>query len=355
MTMRARFIQRDVLLAGCLVLASCGATALAQQPAAQPASAQPTAPATGKPSQLFRPQPQQKIELPTLFDPAKPIEPTLQSAHRRAAVDGQRVLVVLGTDGAGFTMALRDLVATPDIARLLATEFAIAWAYAGEDQTGPANRAWAERAEIAAGTTPTAAHAMLVILDLDGKKVASMSMQQMIDETRPRAYSTIMLQDFLLRHAAPPPSAKDKLDAALASAKSAGKGVLLSFVDTGNPWSMRWRDMLRQEEMAKDLAEVCEVVTVNLIRDKEAATVLDAVAGQNVQSVPWYAMLDAQGKVLAASQPPGGKGQNIGMPTSDKEIAQVLELFASGPKKPDAAWTDRVRGVLVRDRELRAK
>ncbi|MBY0313036.1 MAG: hypothetical protein K2W85_13275 [Phycisphaerales bacterium] len=305
---------------------------------------------TGKPSQLFRPQPQApKIVLPTMFDPAKPIEPMIDAARARARVDGQRVLVALGTDGASFNQSLRDLVATPDMQRLLSMEFVPVWAFAGDGEIGSANRTWAERAEISGATKPDAPHAMLVVLDLDGKKIATSSMSAMVDETRPRSYSTIMVQDFMLKHVAPAPNAKEQLDGALARARSASKGVLISFVDPSNPWSIRWRDLLRQELFAKDLSEVCEVVTVNLVRDKDASTVLERVAGNDVQSVPWFAMLDGQGKIIESSQPSGLK--NIGMPTTDQEIARAIEILSSGPKKPDSAWSGRIRGYLVAERE----
>lgn len=336
-------------LACVLVLASGGwvsaqPSGTPNQPTKQPGDV------PGRPSQLIRPQPQApKVVIPTLFDPTKAVEPMVEGARLRGRVDGQRVLVVLGTDGAAFTPSLRDLISTVDVQRLLSTEFVPVWTFAGEGEIGSANRAWAARPEIGSETLPGASHPMLVVLDLEGKKLASASMSTMVDELRPRSYSPIMVQDFLLKHLATPPNAKEMLDRALAKARGAGKGVLLSFVDPSNPWSTRWRDLLRQELVAKDVGEVCEVVTVNLVRDKDASTVLEQVAGNDVQSVPWFAMLDAQGKVIESSQPAGAK--NIGMPSTDQEIGRAIEILSSGPKKPDSAWGQRVRGYFVAERE----
>ncbi len=349
MSMRDRLVLCGGVFAGALGV--LGGVCEAQTTG--PASAPATDPASGRPSQLFRPQPQAKPVVPVLFDANKPLAPMLESAGRTAQRDGKRVLVMLGVDEAGFTGALRDLVATPDIQRLLSMEYVTVWAHSGAGEVGSGNRAWSEGASMGVPVKPDDAHATLIVLDAEGKKLGSASMSKMVDETRPRSYSTLMLQDFLLPLVAPPPNAMEMLTAARAKAKADGRGVLVSFIEYGNPWALRWRDMLRQEVAARELAQVCEVVTINLIRDKEASAALEQAGAAGAQSLPWFAMLDADGRVLESSQPVGGR--NIGMPSTDAEIARMIEILSSGPKKPDSAWRERLRVLLVAERERSAR
>src|SRR5690606_32518842 len=61
-------------------------------------------------------------------------------------------------------------------------------------------------------------------------------------------------------------------------------------------------------------------------RWKGSQEVMDSLEAENRGGIPWYAILDAEGKVLATSRGPEG---NIGFPSEPKGIEHFAEMLNS--------------------------
>jgi hypothetical protein len=63
--------------------------------------------------------------------------------------------------------------------------------------------------------------------------------------------------------------------------------------------------------------------------------------------IPWFAFLDADGKVIATSETATG---NIGFPQADNEIAHFLSMVEKGALLVSKDERDRLRASLVATR-----
>jgi hypothetical protein len=174
----------------------------------------------------------------------------------------------------------------------------------------------------------------------------------MLDDVRKGQYSMLKIEDFLIPLKAPTPEAKALMDAAIARAKPASKGVLLVFGEFGNAWTNRFRDWLAQPEVERALAASTVVAHVELLRDKGAFELLESQGGKRIETLPWYSMLDSAGKVVATSQTE--KTPNIGFPTDDGEIGGFLDLVRRGSPSLSEADAKTLRDSLVARRERKA-
>ena len=331
---------------------TAGAGALAQSVPPQPSGPSVSPPQQLKPTgspKLVRPQalPVKAKEPPSPLEGVVDVRAAIEDAKKRAATRGVRVLVVWATGPQEEpTRMFVEMMGTSDVRRLLGMEFETVWAESGSGEQGAANREVA--GSLGVEVKPADEHAMLAVLDAGGKRLASKSASEMIDEIRRRAYSVLKAQDFLNAHRAPAPVAKDVLGAAVGRAKESKRVVLAAFGEFGDEWSAAFVKWLAQPEVARAMGPYVIVTPIELLRDTGAADLMGEVGGVRVQSLPWFVLIGADGKPIVASQ--AEKTPNIGFPTDDGEIGVFLGMLkqgAPGMKDEDSA---AIRASLVEHR-----
>ena len=139
-------------------------------------------------------------------------------------------------------------------------------------------------------------------------------------------------------------SAKTLVDAASAKAAAKGKNVLVIFHASWCGWCHKLDDFLDKSEPGKKIKGALEVVHVTVMESQDhkadenegGAELLKKLGGGDT-GIPYYAILDPKGKVLATSNPNKGKPGNIGYPAQPEEIAHFVSMLTAGAPKLTAA------------------
>jgi hypothetical protein len=137
------------------------------------------------------------------------------------------------------------------------------------------------------------------------------------------------LAAFLARHKPPTRDAEKMLAEALRKAKIEGKHVF--FISSAS-WCGPCRMLSRFLAARKDVfAKHYVFVKLDISRDSHAETVRKRIQGENTGGVPWYAILDGDGKMLGSSSVPDGKGRaktrNIGFLSEAADVEHFVTLI----------------------------
>jgi len=301
------------------------------QPPRPPQQAQPNPPRLVPPQGPVQPPP--KTVSP--IDPALDVRAAIDAAKAKARAESQRILVIWVTNPDGeLSRNFADISRTADLQRLFGLEFVPVWVDAATGDKAASNRELAR--SLGADLKPGEVHPVLTVLDEQGKPVLSHPMSDLIDETRRgRVYSPLKIHDFLLASKAPSPAAQALLDAATARAAKEGKCVHLWFGEFGDEWSGKYRAWLEQPDVAALLGKYAVTAHIELLRDTGATDLMTQFGGTHVDSLPWWAILASDGRVIALSQ--SDKTPNIGFPTDEVEIRSFLAyLRQANPRLTDA-------------------
>jgi hypothetical protein len=321
-----RFVAACALSAACVLALS--SAALAQTPAPQP----PQTPTGQAPSSL-RPRLPSALRPPAQAPAFSPVDPKLdvraaiEDAKKRAGTMRARVLVIWMADPeAQYSRSLIDVLNTADIHQRLGLEYTVVWADTGKGEHAAANRELAK--SLGADVTPADVHATLTVLTQAGKPVVNRSVIDMVDPVRTNTYTAPTVNQFLGENAEPATLAKTIADNGIAKARESKRCVLLCFGEWGDIWSWKFRTWLASPEAAPVLEKRAVVTNIELLRDKGAFELMEKFGGVHVQSLPWFVVLNSEGKSVGTSQPE--KMPNIGFPTDDGEITTFLALLKSG-------------------------
>jgi len=284
----------------------------------------------------------------TPVDPDLDVRAALEAAKAKAKAGTKRIAIFWMRDPRGeFTNQLTDLTRTPDLQKILAMEYVTVWAEVSTGAKAAGNRELAK--SLGAEIAPTGEQGVLTVLDDQGKLVATTPMEEMIDQTRPRAYASFKIQLFLRKNAVPAPVAQALVDAAAARAKGEGKFMIVVFGEYGDPWTIKFLAWLAQPEVVKSLGKYAVTQPIELLRDVGATELLTKYGGAHADSLPWWAIVGNEGKLVAASQ--SDKMPNIGFPTDDGEINAFLGLLRRGNPKIADSDASAIRGSLVEHRQ----
>lgn len=304
---------------------------------------------------------------------ARPAPPTTQSApafpesvQARAEIDAalarakaerQRVLVLWGSNAGRLPGRLVEALKSYDIARLLRLEYQVVWVNVAEGENAKANRAECDKlggfAKPAADPnalpldTPLEAWAWATVLDAQGKPIANASTatwKDILAQGEPK-YTFIPIQDFLSTHRQPQTSAPDTIAAARASAGTSGKPVLAVFHDPDDRWCVRFHGLLQRPRVASILSSRFGLTLINMARTPQALTALEQLEPKP-DTLPYFAVIDASGKRLAASQT--DPGTNIGWPSGEDETVRFLRLLDTGKSPLSPEDQAAVREELAR-------
>jgi hypothetical protein len=151
---------------------------------------------------------------------------------------------------------------------------------------------------------------------------------------------------FLKSHEAKPVAADSAVSSALAAANDSHKKVFLHFGAPWCPWCHRLDDWLAREDIAPLIAKDYVEVKVDQDRMPGAKEAEDRFGMPENSGIPWFAIIDpASGKVLASST--NDKGENIGFPAKDEEIAHFMAMLGQTHKDLSAADLETIKRSLV--------
>jgi RNA polymerase sigma factor (sigma-70 family) len=167
---------------------------------------------------------------------------------------------------------------------------------------------------------------VLAILNADGSLAATyplvLDRQQMLDSAK--------LTAFLVKHKPPTRDAQKMLADALRKAKAEDKHVFfISSASWCGPCRLLSRFLAARK---KELERHYVFVKLDISRDKRAEAVRKRYQGDKDGSVPWYAILDADGKMLGNSSVPdskrrGNNTRNIGFPSDAADVEHFVKMI----------------------------
>ena len=91
------------------------------------------------------------------------------------------------------------------------------------------------------------------------------------------------------------------------------------------------------------------VVKVDSARNPGGNAKLRELGGPNIEGIPYFVVLNADGNVIAKSQPE--KGENIGYPGTDEDLAKVRAIMELGGKKMTRERADAIVKGFAEERE----
>lgn len=308
------------------------------QPPPQPGSLNPGAP---------RPIPPQFVKRPPPLDPAMDVRKAMESAQAQAAAESRRVLVIWVSQPLGeWSDKMALFMRSADMQQLLGMEFALLWVQTGECDRAEANRAIAK--EHGVTLKGDEEHAVLTVIDGAGKALASKSGLDLVDKNRRGAYGSVLVPQFLNPLRQPIPTGEELLRDAQTKASSDKRCIFLCFGQWGDEWSAKFKAWLAQPEVAPILAKHSVVVHIDLLRHGDGLALMDRMGGKRVMTLPWWAIVGADGKPIATSE--SAQMPNIGFPTDDQEIAAFLDLLKRGSPGMTDADCKTIRDSLVEHR-----
>ena len=236
------------------------------------------------------------------FNHPEPLADRLASAEAAARDGTENVLVILGSADRPSVQQMyavwRNYSGNADLLNALDEYVTVA-----VDASAPGARAWADQAGVG---WPAASGFTLAVLDPTDGHVLFQGSEAAVSADG--SISRAGLLAFATAHHRSMPDAQQLFDAALAQAKREGKRVLVEESGAGCAWCVKLADHLRAHRASLDKGFVS--VTLDR-RFPHGAEVLDRIARRKEMSIPWTAVLDADGKTLITSDGPGG---NIGFP-----------------------------------------
>ncbi|WP_254507834.1 thioredoxin family protein [Anatilimnocola floriformis] len=188
---------------------------------------------------------------------------------------------------------------------------------------------------------PGEKEAVFLVLDNQGTLVAATSTADLQTEEK---FDVLRLTKFLEQHAVnmAERDAEQLLDAAYAQAKRDGKRVLLQISGPGCAPCIKLKRYLREQETLVQKDYVCVVLDGRMTNSRRAIDRL----GKRVDSIPWFAILDADAKLLTTSVGPRG---NIGYPYDPLSIRHFESMLRSTAQNLNADEIKKLIAALEND------
>ena len=310
------FRMRPALLAliGALVVPMFGQT----QPASQPAS-QPTTAATR----------------PVIYDPAADGKQQIAAALESAKRENRRVLVMFGGNWCGWCQRLHALFKeNKQIAKALLYEYDLVLVDIGRfDKQMDIPTGYG--INLKKGGVP-----LLTVLDADGKVLVNQESGALEEGDHHNPEKVLA---FLNRWKAEPRDAEKVVAEALRQAATADKRVFLHLGAPWCPWCRKLDAFLVQREVAELLARDFVDLKIDVDRMTKGPDVAKRFRPAQKGGIPWFAVLDAQGKVLATSDGPHG---NIGFPSEPEDITFFSGMLKNNGKRLSPAQLGQIEESL---------
>lgn len=254
----------------------------------------------------------------------------IAAAVKRAKAEGKRVLIEWGGNWCGWCYKLHDVFKRDElVSPIVFQEYELVLV----DSTS--NR---ELMESYGGKDTRYAFPHLTILDASGKVLTNQETSSL--EIGPK-HDPQAVAEFLNKWRPEPINAEDALAAALHLASEQDKRVLLH---AGTPycgWCKVLSAFLTEHEtlLSKDFIDL-KIDTMRMQHGKEVAA---RFLPHGSTGVPWMAILDASGKVLATSVGPQG---NVGFPLRPAEIDHFVSMLSGTKQRLQQEDLQRLRSDL---------
>jgi len=301
--------------------------------------------AAALPGALAGPQDQDKpkpdaAKKPALYNPTADAREQVATATFAARRDHSRVLVMFGFEGCGWCHKLHGLFAQdPAIRKLLLDEYVRVQveihAPNAQELQNQCKAALSEE-ELKKGI----GYPFLAVLDGDGKVVTAQRTDPLEEGDH---HDPAKVKEFLSKWVAPRADARKVLEAGLAKAAAGDKLVFLNFGAPWCPWCHKLEDFMARPEMAAIFDRDFVDVKIDVDRMPNAKEVQDKYRNGNAGGIPWFAILDSQGKAIINSDGPKG---NIGYPAEPHEIDHFLAMLRKTARKIEPAQIDQIEAAL---------
>jgi thioredoxin-related protein len=271
----------------------------------------------------------------SIYDASADAKVQVEKASAIAKRDAKRTLVMFGGDWCGWCHKLHELFKSdPDIRKTLSDEYVLVMV----DTKAPnADVLFAE----CKGDLNGVGYPFLAVLDAQGKVVTRQKTDPLEEGDH---HDPKKVKAFLDQWAAPKQSAETVFNDALSKAKSEDKMVFLHFGAPWCGWCHHLDAFLARPEMAAILGKDYVDVKIDVDRMTGGKDLDAKFRKAGAGGIPWFAFLDAQGKVLATSDGPAG---NIGYPAKPEEIDHFISMIRKTAHRIEPAQIDTIRKTLT--------
>jgi len=281
-----------------------------------------------------------------VYDETADAKQQIAAALVKTSKNNRRVLIQWGANWCQWCFKLRDLYGRdPKISHELLYEYDVIYVDAGGKSNKNMDLARSYGADLAAHGFP-----YLTILDSDGKAVANQetgALENKDQKTNP-GHDPQGVLDFLTRHQATHQDGQEILDAGFAAAKKDGKLVFLHF---GAPSCARCAGLegwMNRPDVKAILGKQFVDIKLDTDRNTSGPDILERYAGSDGTALPWFVVLDGQGKAKADSN---GANGDIALPATDDEIARFELMLRKTAPKLNAADVKALVESLKTERE----
>jgi thioredoxin-related protein len=272
----------------------------------------------------------------SIYDKGADANVQVAKAAERAKRGDKRILLMFGGDWCGWCHKLHDLFKTNrEVAKVLSNEYELVTIDLESPNATPLLKTCKDslsQDELRKGV----GYPFLAVLDASGKVITAQrtDVLEEADHHDPK-----LVTAFLEKWQVPPQDAKRVLDQALSRASSDDKRVFLTFGAPWCGWCHRLHDWMAQPEIAAVLDRDFVIAQIDIDRMTGGKEVQSRYQPKSSGGIPWFAILDAQGKPLATSDGPGG---NIGYPAQPQEIAHFITMLKSQGRHVDASQLGQI-------------
>lgn len=298
---------------------------------------------------LAQDPPQQKSE--PIFDESADGSAQIAAALARARKENRRVLVEWGANWCVWCRTLHNLCRNDEgLRRELLYEYDVVLLDVGrlDKHVDLMNRYGVDLSQ--------AGIPFLTILDSAGRVLANQETASLeLQDKQAKAHDPRKVFDLLQRHRATYLAAEDVLAAGLLEAKRVEKRVFLHFGAPWCGWCRRLEAWMETEDVAKILAGEFVDVKIDVDRTLGGKEVQARLRGDDKSGIPWFAILDSSGGILARGD--GPEGSSIGFPYEPAEIQAFGTMLAKGTVRltPEHIAALERSLTAIRERDERAQ
>ncbi len=255
---------------------------------------------------------------PALYDEAADGRAQIDAALARAGKENRRVLIQWGANWCGWCIRLHELCFMDKaLAHELKYEYDVVHVDIGR---------WNKHMELAAsyGADLKGGVPFLTVLAADGSVLANQETGSLEAPGDVAGHDPAKVLAFLEQHQAPYRKAADLRAEALAAAARDGRQVLLHFGAPWCGWCHKLEAWMELPSVAPLLARQFVDCKIDVDRTQGGQELLAELSAGKSGGIPWFAFLDAEGRVLATSTGPEG---NTGFPAAPAEIAHFRGML----------------------------
>ncbi len=276
----------------------------------------------------------------SIYDKAADANALVARAGERAKHGDKRILLMFGGDWCGWCHKLHDLFKTNrQVAQVLSYEYELVTIDLESPNAVPllkTCKAALSQDELQKGV----GYPFLAVLDAGGKVITAQRTDVLEEGDH---HDPMRVAAFLENWKVPPKDAKRVFDLALSRASSDDKRVFLTFGAPWCGWCHRLHDWMAQPEIAAVFDRDFVIAQIDVDRMTGGKDIQKQYQPKSSAGIPWYAILDAQGKPVATSDGPGG---NIGYPGAPSEIDHFLAMVKGQGRRIDVTQLGQLRKSL---------